>query len=591
MDSIDQLLAVAIKPTVIVPANITFYPIRASENLLFKGIELFSDDLSLRETEELLIEGNIMLKNTDMDIRMGTPVNPCCVWDSRTHALMDLVAPDIKALDDVFTLNSGAKNSKQRLLGSYFIKNAQCSSNQYMEIIYANATINLSHLAATLIMCCIGQSQTYIEKHKFYSTLYIAIKYLQNSPDIHLHRSLLNPDDYGDLIGSNKRFDYFICVAKEDGLIAEDADCYQFLPKLCADFNFDSIRLENPIAVYNNEAAPLRAIRDTLITATTEYNKVDSFKLAAWHFEDECRTLEWEKRSFTKPQYADINQQEVAVADPSPFFIQPEQPNGFGILLIHGLLASPAELRDYGRYLAKQGFKVLGIRLKGHGISPYALREQSWEDWYGCVQRGFNILKVHCKRIFVGGFSTGGALALKLATEQYPEMMGVIAVSVPLKFVNPALMLVSLLKGANTLIEWVSSYEGLKPFIENATEHPDINYRHVPVRALYELRQLVAQLGELLPQVNLPVLVVYADDDPIVSASSASILFDKLGSKSKQLHAISSNRHGVLMENIDGAWNMIDEFLNELRAVTTATSGNIDCISAPVFRGEFTSQT
>ena len=75
-DSLDQLLTSALKPTLIIPSNITFYPIRSSENLLLTGVELFADNLSLRQTEELLVEGNIMLKNTDMDIRMGTPIEP-----------------------------------------------------------------------------------------------------------------------------------------------------------------------------------------------------------------------------------------------------------------------------------------------------------------------------------------------------------------------------------------------------------------------------------------------------------------------------------------------------------------------------------
>ena len=258
-----------------------------------------------------------------------------------------------------------------------------------MEIIYANVTINLSHLAATLIMYFIGQNQTTVAKLKFYTVLYIAIKILQTNFDVYLHPSLVNPDDYSDLHkDGNKRFDYFICVAKEDGLLAENAGYYQFLPKLCADFDFDSIRLENPIAVYYNEAAPVQAIRDTLITAIGEFDKANHYKFAAWHFDDECRTLAWEKLNFAKSEFIDINQQEVHLANPSPFFIQPAQASGFGVLLIHGLLASPAELRDYGRYLVKQGYTVLGIRLKGHGTSPYALREQSWEDWYGCVQRG-----------------------------------------------------------------------------------------------------------------------------------------------------------------------------------------------------------
>jgi esterase/lipase len=573
VDSVDHLIAVAHKPTLLVPANITFYPIRSSENLLFKSVELFSDGMSLRQSEELLIEGNIMLKNTDMDIRMGTPIDPCCVWDWRTRYLMNKVVPEINTIDDVFLLNSRPKNWQQRLLGSYFIKNAHCSRDKYMEEIYANVTINLSHLAATLIMHYLGHGQSHIEKDKFYRILYIAIKHLQNSTVIHLHRSLLNPDDYSDLFKStNKRFEYFMCAAKEADLIDEDENCYRFLPKLWAESDFDSIRLENPIAVYNNEAAPLLTVRDTLINAISECFNADQDKLAAWHFEDECRTLAWEKLTYSRSSFNDINSEEVAVADPSPFFIQPsalsgaegEIANGFGVLLVHGLLATPAELRAYGEYLVKQGYTVLGVRLKGHGTSPYALRDQSWEDWYGCVQRGFNILKVHCPHIFVVGFSTGGALALRLAAEHHPEMIGVIAVSVPLKFVNPAFMLVPLLHGTNKLVGWVSAFEGVKPFIDSEPEHPSINYRYTPVRALYELRLLIAQFDDVLPRISMPVLILYGDEDPVVSPKSAPIIMGKLGSKFKQIHAVKSHRHGILMENIDGTWGVIDGFLNQM---------------------------
>ena len=574
IDSIDQLIAVANKPTLMVPANITFYPIRSSENLLFKSVELFSNGLSLRQSEELLIEGNIMLKNTDMDIRMGIPVDLCRVWGWGTRYLVSKIAAEVNTIDDVFTLNSRPQNWRQRLLGMCFIKKAQISRDRYMQGMYANVTINLSHLASTLIMYYVGQGQTAIDKDKFYRILYIAIKHLQNNTVIHLHRSLLNPDDYSDLFKSaNKRFDYFICVAKQAGLIQEDENSYRFLPKLCVESDFDSIRLENPIAVYNNEAAPLHTVRETLIDAIAECANADKNKLAAWHFEDECRTLAWEKQAYSKPLFTDVNSEEVAVADPTPFFIQPPassriedgHTNGFGVLLVHGLLASPAELRAYGEYLLKQGYTVLGIRLKGHGTSPYALRDQSWEDWYGCVQRGFNILKVHCPRIFVVGFSTGGALSLKLATEHYPEMIGVVAISVPLKFVNPAFMLVPLLHGTNKLVDWVSTFEGVKPFIENEPEHPNINYRNAPVRALYELRLLIVKLDELLPQIGLPTLILYGDEDPIVSPKSAPGIMEKLGSKYKRIYAIKSHRHGILMENIDHTWQVIDNFFNDLR--------------------------
>ncbi|MCK5353784.1 MAG: alpha/beta fold hydrolase, partial [Methyloprofundus sp.] len=563
-ENMDDLMVTALKPTLIVPANITFYPIRSSENLLFKSVEMFSNGLSLRQSEELLIESNIMLKNTDMDIRMGDPVNPCCHWGLGTHYMMDKVAPNIHQLDDVFKLHSSPRNWKERLLGHFFISNAQCSRNQYMQKIYANVTVNLSHLASTLIMSLIDEQRQHIEKSRFYTVLYITIKTLQKSTRIHLHRSLLNPADYGDLIyGENSRFEHFICIAKEAKLIREQDGCYHFLAKLCADHDFDQIRLENPIAVYNNEVEPLYSIRKHLLAADLNYQTIDPYQLASWHLEDEHLSLGFEQQQYSDQLSSEIGEQETMTADPSPFFIQPKQANGIGILLIHGLLASPAELREYGHYLAQQGFTVLGIRIQGHGTSPYALRDLNFEQWFQSVQRGFNILKIHCPKLFVIGFSTGGALALKLAAENPDAILGVIPVSVPIKFVNSSFMLVPLLHGTNTFVNWVSSFEGVKPFIENIPEHPDINYHNTPIRALYELRLLIQQLDTLLPEIKTPTLLCYADQDPIVSLQSADFVLNKLGATDKKLHIIESERHGILMENIGQLWGVIDTFLNQ----------------------------
>ncbi len=76
---------------------------------------------------------------------------------------------------------------------------------------------------------------------------------------------------------------------------------------------------------------------------------------------------------------------------------------------MHGLLASPAELREYGHYLADLGYAVLGIRIQGHGTSPYALRELTNQQWYQSVQKGFSILQVIlcqdiCYRFFKPGW-------------------------------------------------------------------------------------------------------------------------------------------------------------------------------------------
>lgn len=566
IDSLDQLLLSALKPTLIVPANITFYPIRSSDNLLLTSVELFADNLSSRQVEELLVEGNIMLKNTDMDIRMGEPIDAYAVWHWWNRYMLELVASELNSLDEVFSLHSSPKNWKQKLLGGYFKKTADATRNQYMKAIYAQVTVNLSHLAATLIMYCLENGQQQISHSAFFASLYIAVKRLQGNSHINLHRSLLNPREYSDLTsGTNKRFEQFICIAKQSHLISEEACCYHFLSKLQQEFSFDQIRLENPIAVYHNEVRPITAVRDVVVAALEECEYIDPQQLAQWYFDDECRDLAWEQHAYRKPRFADINSQETANADHTPFFLQPSESNGMGVLLIHGLLASPAELRAYGEYLVQQGYIVLGVRLRGHGSSPYALNEQTYDDWYGSVQRGFTMLKAYTQRIFVTGFSSGGALALKLAAENNPEIIGTIAIAIPVRFVNPAFMLVSLLHGTNTLVDWMSTYEGVKPFIENDQEHRDINYRHIPIKSLYELKQLINELDDSMPLCTHPILILHGDHDPVVSVKSAYHIMDVINCTDKHLQLIPSTIHGILMENTAGTWGVIDEFMGQVK--------------------------
>jgi esterase/lipase len=547
-----------------VPSNITFYPIRASENLLLKGVELFTDGLSVRQTEELLIEGNILLKDTDMDLRMGQPVDAHDVWCWGNRFLLSKAATEIKSLDEVFALNTHPKNMKHKLLGYYFRKNAKTNRNQYMKEIYANVTINLSHLASVLIMAYLKEGREKVSRQQFYITLYIAIKELQQQAGIKLHSSLLNPDEYRGLVeGQCRRFEQFIQMAEQSELIASIEDDYQFLTKLWDEFDFDVIRMENLIIVYSNEVEPIKAVSVAIILANKLYAKVNQTQLAGWAMDDESVSLRWDKQHYTDACYDDINNVETATENPASFLLQPVKSNGRAALLIHGLLASPAEMKPLAEELVTHGYTVLVIRLKGHGTSPYDLREQAVQDWYDCVQRGMNILSAYCAGVVVIGFSTGGGLALKLAAQADARICAVVVVAVPVKFVAKSFLFIPLLHGTNRLVKWVSSIEGVKPFIEISPEHPTVNYRHVPVKSLYELRYLMDDVVSQLAKVVVPVLMVFADEDPVVHPESAQIIEAKLGAQCKECVLIHSDRHGILMDNVGGTWAVINEFLEK----------------------------
>jgi len=565
LKDVGALLAATLRPTLIVPASITFYPIRVSDNILRKGVELLNEGLTRRHSEELLIEGNLLLKETDMDIRFGEPIDPSRRWCWWERQLLAQQASDIRSLDDWYVIPGRRGQWRKRLFGLAMRKRAREIRNEYMHRIYISVTVNMSHLASSVIKHCVKQGFAEIDRDLFHKALYLAIKRAQRLTSVNLHRSLMNPEAYRHLIdGRSVGLDQFIYMAESSGLIEPCDTAYRFLPKLRENQEFDEIRMENMVAVYVNEVQPLREVTQAVAEALTEAETLNDRRLAELYFDDEIRSWQWDKAYFAKPWFDEINQQETASASAAPFLLQPKNGNGVGIVLVHGFLSSPAEVRSFGDALFAEGFTVIGVRLKGHGTSPVDLREKSWEEWMESIGRAYEIMEALTDRIFMIGFSTGGALVLRYAADQPDCLIGVVAISVPIKFHNPTMMFVPLVHGTNTLVRWLSSYEGIRPYIVNDPEHPDVNYRNIPVRGLYELRRLITDLEGRLADVHCPTLLVQGDKDPVVVPKSAEIIFEKLGTKEKELLFVHSERHSILMENADHTQEKIMSYLTRI---------------------------
>ena len=107
---------------------------------------------------------------------------------------------------------------------------------------------------------------------------------------------------------------------------------------------------------------------------------INSYKrkrLPEYLFDDDLRTYCQDKEKFSGPDYEDINQRETKTLSGEPFFIKSHgiKEGKKGILLIHGFPASPAEMKPLGESLHDHGHTVYGVRLKGHGTSPYDMEE------------------------------------------------------------------------------------------------------------------------------------------------------------------------------------------------------------------------
>ncbi len=103
------------------------------------------------------------------------------------------------------------------------------------------------------------------------------------------------------------------------------------------------------------------------------------------------------------------------------FVYDPGESNTKGvILLLHGLSDSPYHMRALGQVFKKEGFYVLGLRLPGHGTLPSGLQNVTWKQWAKATKWGATQLHQIAKDrgsvpLYMGGFSTGGALVLNYA--------------------------------------------------------------------------------------------------------------------------------------------------------------------------------
>jgi len=236
-----------------------------------------------------------------------------------------------------------------------------------------------------------------------------------------------------------------------------------------------------------------------------------------------------------------------------------------GVLLIHGLMAAPEEVREWADFLYSQGYTVYAPRLAGHGTSALDLAEQSFYDWVDSVNRGHNILKTCCGQIVVAGFSTGAGLALHQAVTKPGAFKAVISISAPLKFKSFSSRFAEQLDRWNLFLSAMGIKRLRMDFVLNHPDNPHINYGRCPVRSIVQVKALMKKVYAVLPSLLIPVLIIQADNDPKVEAKSGRKIYDCISSPDKIYREVHFHLHGIVRGEITcDVFPEVADFLNRL---------------------------
>ncbi len=517
--------------THIVPVNITYYPARPRENVLSSVAGLLMKEPSERVMDELMTEGGFLFGGVDITIRFGPAL------DMRPHL-------NHFYIESMLAAKRRVRISRDPTARLIVRQAAQDIMEAYMGRVYAMTTVNYDHIMAGILKH-LPYRPDGVEVYEFKCKLFYAVTELAKKRLCHLAGQfaynqihLLTDDRF-------KRISGFMDLAVQTGVIQiQESRLFKDHKRFTQVAHFHAVRLKNPILVMANEIEPLPRVEAFLKTVARK-----SFE----DIRDAVRYKLKEKiNSDFAQDYARFYDEEESKGKEvgRPLFL--EQPSDkkegeqtIGVLLIHGYMAAPMEMKQFAQFLHAQGFTVFVPRTRGHGTSPEDLARTTHEQWIESVEEGFAALDHTCSKTVIGGFSTGAGLALELAT-RVRDYAAAFAISPPMRLNDLGAFFVPAIHTWNSMIRKMNMSAMTKEFIVNSPENPHINYPRNPIAGVNQLEKLMDRLEPKLKTLKKPVLVALSRKDPVVSVKGAEKLFKLIGSERKEFYLFDYDRHGII---------------------------------------------
>ena len=229
-----------------------------------------------------------------------------------------------------------------------------------------------------------------------------------------------------------------------------------------------------------------------------------------------------------------------------------------GVLLVHGFTGAPAEMLLLGQYLHKQGYTVLAVRLAGHGTTPEALAQTTYDDWYDSLCDGYSILASMCQHISVVGQSMGGLLSLLLAADGQVEK--VVTLAAPI-FIHEDRQLYRLPAREKCGCRY---YPKKRRNIADVPPECNVSYGEMPMISIHEVLDLIDRAKKELPRLRCPLLVVQSHEDHTVRDRSGSYIYTYAGSYEKEIMWLEKSGHLVSLGcDREAVFEKIAEFLQQ----------------------------
>jgi len=504
----------------IVPVNLTYYPIRAAENIALDIASKLVKDMPERMIEEIMTEGTMLLSGVDIDIRFGKPVE---VSDYLSDSWMDSEFIGYSVSDDIKgEMKTAAYSVMQR----------------YMDGIYSMTTVNQEHLFATFLRLYpfTRVLETEFRRRVFYAASLIRDKI--NGLEFPLHRSLRESQTHLLTDDRYKKYDVFLQLALEKGVVTKDgAYLVRDRSKLSVPLSLHRGRINNPIEVMANEIEPLKKLQSLIKSIAWQPNALMRNSVGRYLYKKDQELYARDCKKYGR--LGEGGRKCVG----KPFLLQGIRRTG--VVLVHSYLALPEEVKTLARALRKRGFWVYGVRLPGHGTSAEDLSSRHYQDWIEAVEVGYALMSSFCKEVVVGGVGVGGNLSLDLAA-RVKDVKGVFAICSPFALKNYSTNFMPGRDVWNRILSKINRGEAHGKYLEFSYGNSLINYIENPVEGIKELGDYLDSITKIYQEISQPVFMIQADCNPVVDHNGSRKVYDIVGSLDKEFCLLSLNEHVLI---------------------------------------------
>ena len=215
--------------------------------------------------------------------------------------------------------------------------------------------------------------------------------------------------------------------------------------------------------------------------------------------------------------------------------VQKKAPTPWSLVYLHGFTANHIEGYPLHLELAEHfGMNLYLSRLPAHGTRPEALETMSVNQLVSYAQEAMEIGSAIGRKVLVMGTSTGGSLALYLAT-QHSRIGGILLYAPLIDFHDKKARLCKYPLFKNVIGRWFKNRYIGSDYNDNNAALERIWYGDYPLNGVLELGEFVNQYikPSLLRQISCPVFAGYyyknrKEQDQVVSVEAIKKMMNTL---------------------------------------------------------------